>query len=156
MRIFNESAIAIAPLVALTVPAPASAADVTLRGSLLSSCLLTLSTEGKLVASSDPTVIGSEESGGNAALLAVVAVGATPTVNFSAPTIDGPAGLDSGAQAQIRYTSLGGSNQSYTSSASSSSQVRLLDTFTINARIVSPNGFAAGNYVVRTTTTCQQ
>lgn len=147
-------AISFAPLLALAAPAPA--AEVTLRGSLLPSCILTLSTEGRLTASGDPTMMGSEEAGGNPALMAVVAVGATPTITFSAPVIDGPGGLDGGAQAQIRYTSLGGSNQPYTGTTSSSAQVRLLDTFTIHARIVSPNGFAAGNYAVRSTTTCEQ
>jgi hypothetical protein len=143
-----------APLLAAVTPA--DAADITLRGNLISSCILTLSTEGRLAASSDPTIVGSEESGGNAALMAVVAIGATPTVTFSAPTVEAPAGAPAGAQAEIRYTSLGGSNQGYTAATSSSSQVRLLDTFTINARITSTNGFAAGNYVVHTTTTCSQ
>jgi hypothetical protein len=145
--------IAAAPLLAA---APTEAADVTLRGSLISSCILTLSTEGQLAAATDPTLFGSEQPGGNAALMAVVAVGATPTVTFSAPTIEAPAGFDGGAEAEISYTSLGGSNQPYTSATSSSAQVRLLDTFTINARIVSPNGFAAGNYAVHTVTTCAQ
>ena len=149
-----KTLVPIVPLLALA--APAQAADVTLRGSLISSCILTLSTEGRLAASSDPTIVGSEESGGNAALMAVVAVGATPTVTFSAPSVEAPSGAPSGAQAQIRYTSLGGSNQPYTSSSSSSSQVRLLDTFTINARVTSSNGFGAGDYVVHTTTTCSQ
>jgi len=145
---------AILPLLAAATPA--GAADITLRGNLISSCILTLSTEGRLAPATDPTIIGSEESGGSAALMAVVAIGATPTVSFSAPTVDTPSGAPSGAQAQIRYTSLGGSNQSYTATTSSSSQVRLLDTFSINARVTSPSGFAAGNYVVHTTTTCSQ
>lgn len=142
------------PLVLLVHPA--QAADVRLRGSLISSCILSLSTEGRLSIASDPTVFGSEETGGTPATMTVVAVGVAPSVNFTAPSVDGPSGFSANAQVAIRYTSLGGSNQAYTSSASSSSAVRLLDTFTINGRVVSSDGFQAGNYTVRTTATCQQ
>ena len=41
-----KALISVVPLLALA--APAQAADVTLRGSLISSCILTLSTEGRL------------------------------------------------------------------------------------------------------------
>lgn len=144
-----------APLL-LAIAAPADAAEIRLRGSLLSSCILSLSTEGQLRMSDDPTVFGSETPGGQAATMTVVAIGATPTVNFTAPAIDAPSGFALGATAAIRYTSLGGSNQAYTSAASSSAQVRLLDTFTIHSRIVSTEGYQTGNYTVRTVATCQQ
>lgn len=141
----------------LAPAAPGGAAEVRLTGNLLSSCVLSLTTPGQLAAAAaDPTVFGSEQAGGLAATMTVVAIGASPTVAFTAPTVDAPGGFSPTAQAQIRYTSLGGSNQAYTSSASSSSTVRLLDTFTINARIVSTEGFQSGTYTVRTMATCEQ
>jgi hypothetical protein len=153
----RQTRILIAALPVLMLAAPATAAEVRLRGSLLSSCVLSLSTEGRLaISAGDPTMFGSEESGGLAATMTVVAIGASPSVSFSAPIVDAPSGFSSSAQAAIRYTSLGGSSQAYTSAASSSSTVRLLDTFTINSRITSVEGFQSGNYVVRTVATCQQ
>lgn len=148
--------ILIAALPVVFAVAPASAAEIRLTGNLLSSCVLSLSTPGQLAAGSDPTIFGSEQSGGGAATMTVVAIGATPTVEFTAPEIQAPNGFSLTAQAQIRYTSLGGSNQAYTAGASQSSQVRLLDTFTIHARIISTEGYAAGNYTVRTVATCEQ
>lgn len=152
----REARFLIAAPLLLAIAVPADAAEIRLRGNLLSSCILSLSTEGQLRISDDPTIFGSEASGGLPATMTVVAIGATPTVNFTAPAIDAPAGFSSDATAAIRYTSLGGSNQPYTTGASSSSQVRLLDTFTIHSRIVSTEGFQTGNYTVRTVATCQQ
>jgi hypothetical protein len=140
----------------LAPAAPGGAAEVRLTGNLLSSCVLSLTTPGQLATSSDPTIFGSEQPGGLAATMTVVAIGASPTVEFTAPTVDAPGGFSPTAQAQIRYTSLGGSNQAYTASASSSSTVRLLDTFTIDARVVSTEGFQSGTYTVRTMATCEQ
>ncbi|HTU09687.1 MAG TPA: hypothetical protein VMG08_02215 [Allosphingosinicella sp.] len=127
-----------------------------MRANLGGSCILSLSTEGTLSLSGDATVLGSEQAGGLPAIMAVVAIGGTPQVSFTAPTLDAPAGMPAGAQVAIRYTSLGGANQAYTSAASSSTNVRLLDTFTVHGRVTSPSGFQSGNYLVATVATCQQ
>ncbi len=140
----------------LGLAAPVHAAEIRLTGNLLSSCILSLATPGTLRLSGDATTFGSEETGGLAATMTVVAIGASPSVSFTAPAIDAPVDFSSGASAQIRYTSLGGSNQAYTAGASSSSAVRLLDTFTIHGRIISTEGFRSGNYTIRSTATCQQ
>jgi hypothetical protein len=142
------------PLLALA--APANAVEIRLSGTLLSSCILSLSTPGQLAISGDAASYGSENVGGLGATMTVVAIGVVPSVSFTAPVIDSPAGFSPTAQAQIRYTSLGGANQAYTSAASSSSAVRLLDTFTIHGRILSGDGFQSGSYAVRSTATCQQ
>ncbi|HEY6917098.1 MAG TPA: hypothetical protein VI381_05595 [Allosphingosinicella sp.] len=135
---------------------PALAENVTLSGTLLNSCLLSLSVPGVLAPSSDGTVLSSENSGGVAATLALVAIGGAPTVTFAAPSPAGPIASTSGATTQIRYTSLQGASQSYTSSASSRVGGALIDTFTVHGRIANSNGFAAGNYSVTTVVTCQQ
>jgi hypothetical protein len=142
------------PLLALAVPA--DAVEIRLTGTLLSSCVLSLATPGQLAISGDAGSYGSENVGGLAATMTVVAIGAVPSISFTAPAMDAPAGFSPTAQAQIRYISLGGSNQGYTSAASSSSAVTLLDTFTIHGRILSSEGFQSGSYAVRTTATCQQ
>lgn len=141
---------------ALAMAAPAGAAEIRLTGNLLSSCILSLATPGQLRLSGDATTFGSEETGGLAATMTVVAIGAVPSISFTPPAMDAPADFSASAQAQIRYTSLGGSNQAYTNIASSSSAVRLLDTFTVHGRIVSTEGFRSGNYTIRSTATCQQ
>lgn len=150
---YRKSLIAL-PLLALA--APANAVEIRLTGTLLSSCILSLATPGQLAISGDAGSFGSENVGGLAATMTVVAIGAVPSVSFTAPAIDAPGGFSPTAQAQVRYTSLGGSNQAYTSASSTSSTVRLLDTFTIHGRILSNEGFQSGNYAVRTTATCQQ
>lgn len=140
----------------LLLAAPAQAEEVRLRANLLASCVLTLSTEGRMALSADATVLGSEQATGLPATMTVVAIGGTPTISFTAPALEAPTGAPSGSVTQIRYTSLGGSNQAYTANASSSSQVRLLDTFTVHGRVTNNLGFTAGEHIVRTTATCQQ
>lgn len=142
------------PLLALA--APADAVEIRLTGTLLSSCVLSLATPGQLAIAGDAGSYGSENVGGLAATMTVVAIGTVPSISFTAPAVDAPGGFSPTAVAEIRYTSLGGTNQAYTSAASSSSAVRLLDTFTIHGRILSSEGFQSGNYAVRTTATCQQ
>jgi hypothetical protein len=57
----------------------------------------------------------------------------------------------------LKYTSLGGANQAYTSSASQYTSNNILaDTVTLNAKATDSSGFAAGNYRIQTTATCQQ
>lgn len=130
--------------------------DVTFTGSLISSCVLNLSTPGLLSASTDGTTLSSETSGGTSALLAVVAVGTAPTVSFGAPTLNAPAGAASGSTTSIKWTTLSGKNQAFTSNTSSASGLSLIDAFTVNTRVQNSSGFASGNYTVRTTVTCQQ
>lgn len=141
---------------ALLLAAPAPAADVTFTTSLLNSCVLTLDTSGRLAASSDGTTLGSEISGGSAATMAVVAIGAAPRITFSAPTLSGPSGWGGGATTQIRYTSSRGTPQAYTSASSTQTLSGLLDLFTVNARVQSANGFDGGSYTVTSIATCQQ
>lgn len=136
--------------------APVYGADVNFTGIVTNSCVLNLSTAGVLAPTADGTTLASETGGGAAAVLAVVAVGTAPTLNFSAPTVTTPNGFSGNASATIRYTSAGGANQGYTSSATTARAGGLLDTFTINSQVSGPAGFASGTYGVRTVVTCQQ
>lgn len=146
-----------APLIAaIALAAPAQAENVTLSGTLINSCVLSLSVPGAIAATGDGTVMTSETAGGLPATMALVAIGGTPTVNFAAPGLSGPSASTSGATTQIRYTSLQGASQAYTSSASSRAGGALLDTFTIHSRVTNSAGFAAGTYTVTTVVTCQQ
>ena len=137
--------------------APAVATDVNLAATLVNSCVLTLNSVGVMTPASSGTVISSEESGGSAAALSVVAIGAFPTISFSAPSLTtSPAGWTGTPTNAIRYTSTSGANQAYTSSTSSASLSALGDSFTIHGRVTSSTGFAAGNYNLRTVATCSQ
>ena len=136
---------------------PARAADVNLTANLVNSCILSLGTTGVMTAAASGTQISSENSGGAAATLSIVSIGSVPTINFSAPTLTAsPAGWSASPTIEIRYSSLGGANQAYTSSASSASLVALTDSFTIHGRVTSATGFAAGGYTLRTVATCSQ
>jgi len=78
----------VASLAALSMlAASAHAENVNLSATLTNSCVLTVGSAGVMAASTDGTRLGSEETGGSAATLSVVAVGTLSTVNFSAPSL---------------------------------------------------------------------
>lgn len=134
---------------------PASAIDVTLSATLVNSCVLTLNSSGTMTTSTSGTILSSEQSGGSAASLGVVAVGRLPTVSFAAPALTtSPAGWTGSPTTEVRYTSGGGANQSYTTDSSSYSPTGLTDSITVHGRVTSSSGFAAGNYTLRTVVTC--
>ena len=141
---------------AIVIAAPAAAADVVFTGALVNSCILNVSTPGVLGPSSDGQTLSSETGTGVAAILAVIAVGSAPTLSFTAPALTTPAGFSGTATTAIRYQSLSGRTQAYTTGASTMTGGTLLDTVTINSRVQSPTGFASGLYTVRTVVTCQQ
>ena len=66
--------------------APAAAANVNLSANLVNSCVLTIGSSGTRTASTAGTQIGSENAGGSAASMTLVAIGALPTVTFAAPS----------------------------------------------------------------------
>lgn len=156
MRLSKLASVTAAGATLLVASTPSRAADVVFTGALLNSCVLNLSTPGVLGQSSDGTTLTSELGNGVGAIMAVVAVGARPTLNVSAPTVTTPAAFDGEATTAIRYQSLSGANQPYTTAPSSFRAGALLDTVTFNARVQSATGFASGLYTVRTTVTCQQ
>jgi hypothetical protein len=144
----------------MLVPASAQAQTVVqFDGLVIASCVLTVSTPGVLAANaSSGTEVGSEQTGGVPAVLAVVATAGRPTISFTAPSMSVKPGAYSGTPSvSLKYTSLGGANQAYTSSASQYTSNNILaDTITLNARATDSSGFAAGNYRIQTTATCQQ
>lgn len=151
-------AVALLPVVALA-SFPAHAVPVTMNGLIVPSCVLTVSTGGLLGVSSDGgRQIGSELTGGSAAVLAIVATGAAPTITVGAPTMSlKPAAYAGSPAVSVRYTSTGGANQAYTSSNSSYTSTNVLgDTLTINMKAVDNDGFVAGSYQLQTNVTCQQ
>lgn len=149
-------ALACIAIAALPAAVPAAASEVRLTGSIINSCVLSLPTNGALALSTDGTRLGSQDGvGGLPATLTIVAAGSAPTLNFSIPTLTGPAGLN-GATTAYAFTSLGsGASQAYTSSTSSATS-NLVDTFNIHSRVTSASGFPSGNYTVTVTVTCQQ
>lgn len=137
------------------VAVPAHAADVTLSATLTSSCTLTLNNSGAMTASSSGTVLSSENSGGTAASLGVVAIGTLPSVHFAAPSLTAsPSGWTGSPTVEIKYSSNNGASAAYTASSSSVSETSLLDGFTINGRVTNATGFTAGTYTVTTVVTC--
>ena len=147
-------------LAAVLAPTPVQAQTVVqFDGLVIASCVLTVSTPGVLAANaSSGTEVGSEQSGGAAAVLAVIATAGRPTISFTAPTMSVKPGAYSGTPSvSLKYTSPGGANQAYTSSASQYTSTNILaDTITLNAKATDSSGFAAGSYRIQTTATCQQ
>lgn len=144
---------------ALLVPSPAPAVPVSFDANVLASCVLSLGANGTLGTSNDGgTRIGSEETGGSAAGLTIVATGGRPTITVGAPTLSQKPSAYTGSPAvNVRYTSTGGANQAYTAGSTSYTSSNLLgDSLSINARAVDIDGFAAGSYRIQTQVTCQQ
>lgn len=136
---------------------PSPAANVNLNASLANSCSLSIGSNGAMTPSASGTQIGSENSGGLAAGLTLVAIGAAPTVTFGAPSLSiSPSGWSGSPTSSIRYTSTGGANQDYTSSQTTRSGGPLSESFTIHGKVDNTSGFAAGNYTLTTVVTCSQ
>lgn len=94
------------------VAIPASAADVNLQADLVNSCVLSIGSNGTMTANTAGTQIGSENAGGGAASLGLVAIGTLPSINFAAPSLStSPAGWTASHTDSIRYTSNRGANQ---------------------------------------------
>lgn len=147
-----------APLL-LALPTPAAAVPVTMSGNVLQSCILTVSTTGLLGVSTDGgRTLGSEETGGIASVLAIVATGGAPSITVGAPSMSSRPGAYTGTPTvSVRYSSLGGASQAYTSGSSGyTSSNPLGDTLTVNMKAVDNGGFAAGAYQLTTNVTCQQ
>lgn len=137
--------------------APAAAANVNLQASLVNSCVLSINSNGTMTANAAGTQIGSENGGGSAASLGLVAIGTLPTVTFAAPSLSAsPAGWTASHTDAIRYTSNRGASQGYTASQSSVTAGGLTETFTVHGKIDSTAGFDAGNYTLTTVVTCSQ
>ena len=158
---FSRPLVAAAAFSALLAPlVPAQAQTIVqFDGVVVESCVLSVSTPGVLgVSANSGTEIGSELPNGVAAVMSVVATAGTPTISFTAPTLSvKPAAYSGTPTVAMKYTSLGGANQAYTSNASQYTSTNpLTDTVTLNAKATDSSGFAAGSYRVQTTATCQQ
>lgn len=150
------SIVALLATTAVTFASPAAAANVGFTGAVVNLCVLTLTTPGVLASSTDGKRLGSDETGGVAATVNIVATGTNPTINFTAPSLSAPNGAAGGMTKAIAYTSPGGANQAFTSGASSYAMNRLLDVITVHGHVDSASGFASGTYSLSSTATCQQ
>jgi hypothetical protein len=121
----------------------------------IATCTLTLSASGKLVMSGDGMTLGSQIGNGTAASMAVVGVNLTPKLTFSSLTIMGPTGWAGSPTAYLSVDSLSGQKIPYTTAPFSITPGILIDTLSINAKVVDPNGFKAGTYNGATTITCE-
>jgi hypothetical protein len=148
---------AVAATFALPVSAQAQTV-VPFDGTVVASCILSVSTSGVLAMNTSGTEIGSEQTGGVAAVLGIVATGGAPTVLFTAPIMSiKPVSYVGTPTVSLKYTSTGGANQPYTTAASQYTSTNPLgDTVTLNAKAVDATGFTAGSYRLQTTATCQQ
>lgn len=139
------------------VPAQAQTAIV-FDGLVLQSCVLAVSTPGQLgLNTSSGTEMSSELTGGVAATMTVVATAGAPTIAFTANHEHQARRLFRDADIVAQVQLAGGANQAYTSSASEyTSTNTLTDTVTLHAKATDSSGFAAGNYRIQTTATCEQ
>lgn len=152
---------AAAALVAISAQSGSAQAQtaVQFEGAVVASCVLSVSTPGILgVSTTSGTEVGTEQPGGVSAILSVTATAGAPTISFTAPAMTAkPAEYTGSPTVAMKYTSLGGANQGYTSSSSQyTSSNALGDTVTIDAKATDSQGFPAGTYTLQTTATCQQ
>lgn len=152
-KTFSRGAVIAAGLLCALSSQPASAQTVVrFSGTVLNSCILAVSTPGVLTAQE-----GTQLTTLVPAILAVTAIGDSPSVAFTAPTLaTSPSGYSRTPTVEMAYTSLSGANQDYTSGTSSYQGGILIDAYTINARATDDDGFPSGGYTIETTATCQQ
>ena len=132
----------------------ANAVPVTLSGTIANSCVLTLSSSGVLVADAAGTTLRSDAGvGARGATMTVVALGAAPTLTFSAPTASGPSGFMADA-IQFSYSIAGsGASRGFAASGATASS-NLIDTVTVHGQVQSAAGFPAGTYSETVNVTC--
>lgn len=127
---------------------------ITLGGTVVNVCVLTLTTPGVVTVSPTGTELSTSETGGSPATLTVVATGTNPTITFSSVGISGPSA--GGSTAELAYSSAGGASSGYTGSGYVYSVSQLIDTVTINGRAINSSGFLSGAYSLTSTATCSQ
>ncbi len=149
-------AVSVLGIAFLACTAGANAQPVNITGILTNSCVLSISGSGVLAPASDGHSISSTQAGGQPGSFTLVAIGASPRVRFTAPTLEAPAGVTGTPVTTIRYTSLRGAQQDWTATASMATAGALLDTFTIHGRVENEAGFVSGRYNVQTVVTCEQ
>ncbi|HZG46592.1 MAG TPA: hypothetical protein VEZ41_10075, partial [Allosphingosinicella sp.] len=128
------------------------------NGRVNASCIMIVTSSVVLAMNTTGTEIGSELSGGGAAVLSVTTTGGRPTISFSAPSMTlKPATYTGTPTVSLTYVSPGGANQAYTTAASQYRSTNpSSDTVTLNAKAVDASAFTAGDYRLQTTATCQQ
>lgn len=134
---------------------PAMALDVTFAGVVVDTCTIALSTPGVMVLSSDGTILGSDQSLGVPAAVAVVSIGSN-TISLSAPElVSHPGGYTPGGETvEMAYSGLA-SNPLFSSLALDFDIGLLsLQTLFVDLRVDNPDGFVQGNYTARTVLTC--
>ncbi|MCJ7421999.1 hypothetical protein [Sphingomicrobium astaxanthinifaciens] len=137
--------------------AAAGAQQIDFDATVADSCTMTVPANGTMAVSTEGTTLGTEEPGGSPASLVVNATGSNPTVTFGAPSLaTSPVGWSATPSLGIAYTSSGGANQAYTDQETSHAVGALSDSFVVHGRIVASEGFASGDYVLRTVVTCSQ
>lgn len=153
----NGVRLAVAACVAGAGSGTAQAQIINFPGIIVPICVL-VPTAGVLALSTSGTVLGSEETGGVAAGLAVTSTGGAATVSFTAPTLAAePVAYSGTPTVSLKYSSSGGAAQDYTSDASDyTSSNPLSDVVTLHAKAVDATGFVAGTYRIATTATCSQ
>lgn len=123
-------------------------------------CTLALSTAGVLALSADAMRLASNEPGGLPAAITIASIG-TNTVTVSPPSLAAyPSGFDpGGASLAVAYAGAGllsGVMQPYTGQQTSFEVPGLIGTviLSLDNRITTSTGFAAGQYQTRTVVTC--
>ena len=151
-----KAELVLAAIAAAVFAAPVQGATISLAGTVLNSCVLAIPTPGLMVTDAAGTTLRSDSGlGARAASLTVVAVGATPTLSFSAPQYSGTAGV-SPDSVQFSYSAAGsGASRGYSNAAATATS-HLIDNFTVNGKIERAGGFPTGTYGMTIDVTCGQ
>lgn len=136
--------------------APASAVDVTFSGTINSACTLAVPTPGSLGISATGDLT-SDPLG--AATVTILSIGSNEVTVDPPQWLSKPGDYDAtGQELSVAYAGVGGLsavNQDYTSTQTSFPVSTLpLTALAMNVRAVNPNGFVAGDYVMKVPVTC--
>jgi len=131
---------------------------ITFQATLGASCALAVTTPGTLALSSGDTILGSEQTGGTAAVLSIITVGSS-TVTVNPPTLTDSPGTytPTGQQLEYSYTGLsglGGVSSGGFTSVSKQFTATVLSALQVQNHIVNAQGFTTGHYATQTVVTC--
>lgn len=151
-------AVGVAAVVLVPVQASAATGNIPFNGSVANTCIITVNGSGTLAASTDFTVLGSEEAGGAAGTATLLTTGAGFSLSADAPASfsTAPATGNTNVTFEANYSATGANTIAQTDGATATSLNRGSTDVNINMSGTKTSGtFEAGTYGATVVLRCE-
>ncbi len=138
--------------------ANAATGNIPFNGSVSNTCVITVGGSGTLAASTDFTILGSQQTGGAAGTASVLATGAGFSLSADAPTSfsTAPATGNTNVVFEANYSATGANTIAQTDGATPTALARGTNAVTINMSGTKTSGtFEAGSYSATVVLRCE-